>query len=470
MRSLGAGSCRATGSVITRSRSELRFSRRAVSMVPAPDTPARFVDFGLRLRGFHAAEAASGEARLLMAVKEAHDQTMFGRPRAVQLVVRLRLTPLDRWILVVFLAWLALVLVGLFIALHVLEPHLSIHSGFRTIVVNSDAGWLREIDVHGYQWTGNSSVTSDVAFLPLYPLVVAGVHSLGLGWNGAAFSVSVLCQGITLLVLGRLLTDAGATMRQSKWAIGFALVYPAALLAVTGFGVTMLGMFVVSALHLYRRGHKTAAFVCGGACTALYYTGLAVPAALAWAELRSGGWRSVVSPRFIGRCLLGVTGMLGFFAYLAERFHDPFASLADQRAWIGTASFGSMLWHAVTLSPVANGVLDYVAQRQEADLSQLIDAPFLLLMVVAVVWLLSGRHGIETWLLVAGTAVVLYTSATVNRPFSVVRLSYPFWIVLPMNPRLRALTDRLTWSLPYLGCLAVTGWWIVVLAQRLFTD
>jgi len=379
-------------------------------------------------------------------------------------------TPLDLWCLGCFLVWLVVVLIGLLIALHVFEPRLSIHDGFRTVIVNSDAGWLREIDVHGYQWSGNTAVQSDVAFLPLYPLVVAAVHALGLGWNGAAFLVSVLCQALTLLVLGRLLTDVGATPRQVKWAVGFALIYPAALFAVTGFGTTMLGMFVVSALLLYRRGRRTAAFACAGACTALYYTGLAVPVTLAWAELRNRGLRPIVSPSGMGRCLLGVSGFLGFMVYLADRFHDPLAWLRDQRAWAGTAAFGSVLWHVLTLSPVPKGVLDYIALRQEVNLTQLVDAPFLLLMVIAVLWLLSGQHEIETWLLVGGAAVLVYASAYVNHPVSVVRLSYPFWIVLPMNPRFRALTDRITWTVPYLGCLAISCWWITLLAQRLFTD
>jgi hypothetical protein len=402
-----------------------------------------------------------------------HDVEEIGQPATGRIAARVAafsVTRLDLWILGCFALWLIAVLVGLFVALHVLSPQLSVHNGFRTVVVNSDAGWLREIDIFGYRWNGNPNVTSNVAFLPLYPLVVRAVHVFGLGWNGSAFLVSVLCQGVTLVLLGRLLTDAGATRRQIKWAIGFALVYPGALFAVTGFGTTMLNLFVVAALLLYRRGHRTWAFACAGACTALYYTGLAVPVALVVAELRSRGLRSVLSWPGVGRCLLGVSGVAGFMIYLAARFHDPFASLADQKAWTGTAPFWSVLWRAVTLSPVAHGPLGYIAHRQEADLSHLLDAPFLLLLVVALVWLLSGRHGIETWLLAGGAALVLYNSAKAGYPFSVIRLSYPFFIVLPMNPRVRALTDRLTWSLPYLGCLAITCWWIPVLARRLFTD
>ncbi len=377
---------------------------------------------------------------------------------------------IDLWILAVFAIWLAVVLVGLFVALHVLEPRLSIYNGFRTVVVNSDAGWLREVDVLGYHWSGNANVSSDIAFLPLYPLVVAGVHSLGLGWNGSAFLVSVVCQAATLVLLGRLLTESGATRRQVRWAIGFALVYPAALFAVTGFGTTMLGLCVVAALLAYRRGHRNWAFVFAGAATGLYYTGLAVPVALVVAEIRTRGVRAVVSLAGVGRMLLGVTGVVGFMAYLAERFHNPFASILDQRAWTGTAGIGTVVRHAVTLSPVANGVLDYIGQRQEANLSHALDAPFLLLIVVGALWLLSGRHGIETWLLTAGAALVLYNSAKVGYPFSVIRLSYPFFIVLPMNPRVRGLLDRVTWTLPYLGCLAISCYWITVLAQRLFTD
>ncbi len=378
--------------------------------------------------------------------------------------------PLDRWILGAYGLWLAVVCVGLFVALHLLEPSMSLHHGFRTVVVNSDAGWLREIDVLGYRWSGNANVTSDIAFLPIYPLVVAAVHAMGLGWNGAAFSVSVLCQGVTLVVLGRLLLDAGATDRQIKWAVGFALFYPAALFALTGFGTTMLGMFVVAALYAYRRERRTLAFLFGGLATGLYYTGLAVPVALVVAELRSRGLRSVASLPGLGRLVLGLSGQAGFMAYLWVRFGDPLASIKDQRAWTGTASIGAVVWHAITLSPVADGVLGYIGQRQEANLSHALDAPFLLLLVVAAVWLVCGRHGIETWLLVAGAALVLYNSAKAGYPFAVIRLAYPFFLVLPANPRVRRLMDRLTWTLPYLGCLAISCYWVTLLAQRLFTD
>lgn len=379
-------------------------------------------------------------------------------------------TDLDRWILASFVAWLIVVGVGLLVCLHVFSPTWSVHQGFKNIVVNSDAGWLRQIDVRGYQWNGSTSVTSDIAFLPLYPLVVGALHALGLGWNGAAFLVSVLCQGLMLVLLGRLLVASEASTRQVKWAIGFALLYPAALFAVTGFATSMLGLLVVGSLLAYRRGHVTLAFLLAGLATAVYYTALALPLALVVAEVRARGARAVLSPLGIGRMLLGVSGVVGFMVYLGERFHHPFASLAVQQAWTGTAPLGSVLRRVVTLSPVPNGVLGYIGQRQLADLSHLLDAPFLLLLIVAAVWLLSGRHGIETWLLAGGAALVLYNSAKAGYPFSVIRLSYPFWLVLPMNPRFRELMDRLTWAIPYLGCLAISCFWLTLLTQRLFTD
>lgn len=379
-------------------------------------------------------------------------------------------TDLDRWILACFVAWLIVVGIGLFVCLRVFAPSLSLHQGFRNIVVNSDAGWLRQIDVRGYQWTGSTNVTSDIAFLPLYPMVVGALHALGLGWNGSAFLVSALCQGLMLVLLGRLLVASQASTAQVKWAIGFALLYPAALFAVTGFATSMLGLLVVGALLAHRRGHVTLAFVVAGLATAVYYTALALPVALVVAEVRARGVRAVLSPLGVGRMLLGVSGVVGFMVYLGARFHHPFASLAVQQAWTGTASLGTVLRRMVTLSPVPNGVLGYIGQRQLADLSHLLDAPFLLLLIVAAVWLLSGRHGIETWLLAGGAALVLYNSAKAGYPFSVIRLSYPFWLVLPMNARFRGLLDRLSWAIPYLGCLAISCFWLTLLAQRLFTD
>jgi len=273
-----------------------------------------------------------------------------------------------------------------------------------------------------------------------------------------------------LVLLGRLLIACEATRRQVKWAIGFALVYPAALFAVTGFATSMLGLLVVGALLAYRRGHVTAAFVIAGLATGVYYTGLALPAALVVAEVRARGSRAVLSAAGVGRMALGVSGVVGFMIYLGVRFHRPFASLAVQQAWTGTAPWATVLRRMVTLSPVPNGPLDYIGQRQLADLSHLLDAPFLLLLVVVALWLLCGRHGIEAWLVAGGAALVLYNSAKAGYPFSVIRLSYPFWLVLPMNARFRALMDRITWTLPYLGCLAISCYWLTLLAQRLFTD
>jgi len=364
------------------------------------------------------------------------------------------------------------VVVGLALlaALHLLEPQLSVHEGFKTVVVNSDAGWLREIDVLGYRWNGNPTTTADIAFLPLYPLVVRGVHALGLGWNGAACLVSVVCQGATLVILGRLLRDGGATTRQLGWAIGFALVYPAALYAVTGYGTTMLSLCVVGALRAHQRGRRTLAFAFAGAATGLYYTGIAVPVALVVAEWRDRGWRALASRGGVARVGLGLSGLVGFMAYLGVRFGDPLASIQDQRAWIGTPSIGTVLWHAITLSPVSDGVLDYIGQRQQAALAHAVDAPFLLVLVVAALWLLTGRHGVETWLVAVGAAVILYQSASAGYPFGVIRLAYPFFLVLPLNPRVRWLMDRVSWVVPYLGCLAVSGYWVTVLAQRLYTD
>ena len=380
------------------------------------------------------------------------------------------LTELDVWILTCYTVWLVVVGIALAIALHVLAGHLSVHAGFKQVVVNTDAGWLREIDVLGYRWNGNPSITSDIAFLPIYPLVVGIVHAMGLGWNGSAFLVSVVCQVVTLLLLGRLLVGSGASYRQVRWVIGFALLYPAALFAVTGYGTTMLGMLMVGAVLAYRRGHRTWAFLVAGLAAGVYYTGLAVPVALVVAELRSRGVRSVLSPSGIGRMFLGVSTVLGFFVYLGDRFHNPFASISVQQAWTGTASIGSTLERVLTLSAVPNGVLGYIGQRQEPALIHMLDTPFLLLLVIATVWLFLGDHKIETWLLAVGAALILYQSAKVNYPYSVTRLAYPFWLFLPMNVRVRRLMDRVTWTVPYLGCLAISCYWVTLLAQRLYTN
>ena len=364
--------------------------------------------------------------------------------------------------------WFLVLATGLEVATHIVAPQLSLREGFDRLILNGDAGWLRSIDVGGYQWNGNRLLANNAAFLPLYPILVWVLHWVFVSWNVTAFVLSIGCEAAMVVLLGRLMDTVGASRRQSVWAVAFALVYPAALFSFTGYGTSLLSLLVVGSLLSYRRGRPTLAFCLAGLATAVYYPGFALTLGLIAAELRSRRWRAV-SPLGVARWAAGFGGYLAFMVYLAARFGSPMASVLDQQAWIGSTSLGTTLRRVLTMSPVANGILGLVRWPVEANTMHFLDVPFLVAMIVVALWLvLSGELGVEVFVFVLGALVILYQAGSADYPFSIIRLSCPFWIIVPMHARFRHLMDRIGWLWPFAGCATVMGIWIALVPNGQF--
>jgi hypothetical protein len=369
--------------------------------------------------------------------------------------------------LAAFGIWFLLLAIGLEIAMRVVAPQLSFREAFDRLVLNGDAGWLRDIDVVGYQWNGNRLLANNIAFLPLYPALVWVFHWVFVSWNVAAFILSMTCEAATVVLLGRLMATVGASRRQSAWAVALALTYPAALFSFTGYGTSLLSLLFVASLLAYKRDHRTLAFCLAGLATAVYYPGFALPVGLVLAELQSRRWHAL-RPAGVARVLLGFSGYLAFMVYLAARFRSPFASILDQQAWIGSTPLLTTLRRVVTMSPIANGILGLVRWPVEANTMHFLDVPFLVAMIVVAVWLLLDDRGVEVWVFALGALVMLYQAGSADYPFSIIRLSYPFWIILPMHVRFRALMDRVGWLWPLTGCATVMGIWIALVPNGQF--
>jgi len=364
----------------------------------------------------------------------------------------------------VYLAWLALTLVVVLALAGGAAPHQSVGQNLSRLVNSWDGAWYRSIAASGYQWNGDPAVQQNVNFLPGYPLAVRAVHALGLGsYTAAEVLVASACQLASLLVLARLFRASGAEERQVRWAAALAAVYPAALFSLRAYATSMCALAVAASVLAFVRGRRGWAFAVAGLASAVEPTCWVLPLALAWAEMRSGprgpGWLGRLGLRLAA----GYWGLAAYCAYLWARFGSPAIKFEDLRSWVGHTPLRTMLHHLVTLSFVPGTVANWVGRGGHAYLADLLDVVFLLALAGVVLWLASGEHGLETTLAGLGGLLVAVQAAQENLPVSVIRLSAPFWMVLPMHPRVRAALGRLRW-LPVAGAFVAVGllwcsWW-----------
>ena len=186
--------------------------------------------------------------------------------------------------------------------------------------VRFDAGWYRWNAEHDVYYLGDREQSS-VAFFPAYSLAIRGVHSL-VGGDMAAVGVLVtFLSGLAAVVMfhrwcRRFFDDAASLM-----AVALLIAWPYAFYL---FGAVYAdAIFVaasVSAFYLLERDQPLAAGLVGALASAARPVGLAVVVGLVAVQLHRGA-RS----RRDMLVLLSAGGFVGYVAYLAVRFHAPFA-------------------------------------------------------------------------------------------------------------------------------------------------
>jgi hypothetical protein len=246
--------------------------------------------------------------------------------------------------------------------------------------VRFDAGWYRSIAEHGYYFRGDKEQSS-VAFFPVYPLVMRGLHSV-FGGDTAAWGIFItLAAGLTVAVLFYRwcvprLGEVGA-----RYALGMLLLWPYAwYLFGAVYADALFIALVIGAFSLLERDHLVLATALGAIATATRPVGLAVVIGLLARELERQGVFSLprvdrirvaqLTPsaaqppdsgdrppliRFDGAKLrarsalplLSVAGLVSYIVYLAAKFGEPFAFVTAERAPGWELKAGPHTWFKV---------------------------------------------------------------------------------------------------------------------------
>jgi hypothetical protein len=212
-----------------------------------------------------------------------------------------------------------------------------------------DGRYYLAVAAHGYP-TSVSHTHSDIAFFPLYPLVVRGAAALvGQNVAVAAILVSLLTGAAACVAVGALVRDvAGRGVAgeeagvRAGWLMAFA---PGAMFLSPaypeGLGITLCA----GALVMLGRRRWLVAGLLAGLATAASSLMLPIVAAAAWAAWRARTRRAWMAP------VLACAGVGSYFLYLWVHTGTPFAWFDAQR--LGWGQHVSLLaaWHWLFFGP-----------------------------------------------------------------------------------------------------------------------
>lgn len=211
---------------------------------------------------------------------------------------------------------------------------------------NWDGAWYQSIAEHGYGYARLGS-QSDVAFFPLFPLVMRAIVTLGVPWTLAAVAFNNLCFFAALLTIYHLAARRWSAL-EARWCVAFACAEPMSLFASVVYPEALFLALTAVALAALERNRLTAvlAAAAAGAASAI---GIALSLALVARAIAARDTRALVL------ALLSFAGLAGFALFCALRFSDPLAFVHAQHAWRSGLGFNAGAWNNLIASLTSAG-------------------------------------------------------------------------------------------------------------------
>lgn len=218
----------------------------------------------------------------------------------------------------VLLAWLlsrAVIAAAFYIA----SPHPIASAGVW------DGAWYGSIAQHGYGFVHGAK--SDVAFLPVYPLLASLLVRAGVTWPLAGLIVNNAAFLAALFVLYDLARKKWNTAT-ARWCITFACVCPLSLFASVAYHEGIYLLCTALALRWALESKDLASGLAGAIATATALLGSALAGALVVeAILMRRGARAIAFRA------LAFTGIASFVFFCYVRFGDPLAFVHAEQGW-----------------------------------------------------------------------------------------------------------------------------------------
>lgn len=200
-----------------------------------------------------------------------------------------------------------------------------------------DSDHYQMIATSGYEYA-NDGQGHNVAFFPLFPLLVRAVMSGGLPFNVAGTVVNNLAfWGALILLCGWVQESHGQNV--ARWTTAVLAWCPFSLFGTVIYTEGLFLLWSTAALRAFDRKHYGWSAVWGALASATRLPGIALSPAfllVAWREKRSA---------FAYLPSLATTAGMGFYSlYCGIRFGDMLAFLRVQQAWQPEQAFYGQGW------------------------------------------------------------------------------------------------------------------------------
>lgn len=209
-----------------------------------------------------------------------------------------------------------------------------------------DSGWYEGIAEHGYNWSVEDTNEHDIAFFPLWPIILTGIYAIfKVGVVGHIVVVS-LSAGLAFasIFLFSILANMLAPRRIACWATAFYAFNPAGNFLFESYPVALMNALTCYALIAIVKKQFWRAAIAAGVSTAAGPLAVILATTVVCAALLNSQQkysRPDQTPDLSFRVaqlavltLISFSGILSFVAWLAYRHNDPFAFVGAQNAWI----------------------------------------------------------------------------------------------------------------------------------------
>lgn len=355
----------------------------------------------------------------------------------------------DAGLLALFVASRMLVVFAALVAEYVLPRNPSLVPGAGGPILTSLTSWdgwyYLGISAGGYQADPVAGAYSNVAFPPLYPLLV---RVLSLPFPAYQGLVAVLLSNVAFLGAIALLARLGTPYlgrRRASMAAGLLVIYPFASVYAMAYTESLFLLLVVGAFLAAERRHRAWAGIFLGLAVLCRLQGVALVLPLAILMLRQDGWR----PRWsLAWLVLGPLAAAGYLLYVGLVTGSLTAYLDAQQAW-GRTGLGS----AAPGETIAAGFSPY----QAALLLTLLWSVFLL------VFARVDRMRPEYWLIPVLFIAAELSSGSLEAVGRVTMAAFPYvWLLAGR----RSVFARRAWPVVSTGLFTIVailsfgGYWV----------
>lgn len=220
-----------------------------------------------------------------------------------------------------------------------------------------DSQWYFMIATEGYRYNGDPTVSQNIVFYPLYPLLARGLGQIsGLTPPDALLVVANIAGLLAIILLFKLVREEFDD-RLALATIALLSFFPSSVLLSAGYTEPLELLLIVLFFLTLKRKHYLSAALLAGLAVADRSTGIVLLPILLW-EMWFGRDQKPFFSVVIPCVLLATSGLWLFMIYLWYAFGSPMAFVEAQAAFHQGTTLGTRLVAALKFDPFTRMILD----------------------------------------------------------------------------------------------------------------